>query len=133
MSSWALCLLRSRAHDLHSLLMVDFLGNNVHTVSDSGDPPVSATTASGASATASTAPGRLKGKARKETKKAKKQQQVQQPPSSSKPPKKYRVSTEEILRQADFLKNLGESLVMSKTVWAAFKEAIRGRQLSRLR
>jgi hypothetical protein len=38
------------------------------------------------------------------------------------------VSTAEILRQADFLKSLGEPLVMSKTVWGAFREAIRGCQ-----
>jgi hypothetical protein len=38
------------------------------------------------------------------------------------------VSTEEILRQADFLKNLGKALNMSRTVWNAFSDAIRSRQ-----
>jgi hypothetical protein len=91
---------------------------------------VSATTATAAPTTTPIAPGRLKGKARKEAKKTQEQQE-QQPRASqsgSEILRKYRVSTAEILRQADFFKSLGEPLVMSKTIWGAFREAIRGRQ-----
>ncbi len=40
----------------------------------------------------------------------------------------YKVSTEEILRQARYLENLHQDLVMSKPTWNAFKEAVRGRE-----
>lgn len=71
--------------------------------------------------------GRLKGKARKEAKK-KEQLQSQAPAPKIKASKTiYKVSTEEILRQARYLENLDQELVMSKPAWNAFKEAVRGR------
>ncbi|KAI4939653.1 uncharacterized protein J4E92_000939 [Alternaria infectoria] len=71
--------------------------------------------------------GRLKGKARKEAKK-KEQLQSQSPAPKIKASKTiYKVSTEEILRQARYLENLDQELVMSKPAWDAFKEAVRGR------
>ncbi|KAI4676776.1 uncharacterized protein J4E84_009370 [Alternaria hordeiaustralica] len=71
--------------------------------------------------------GRLKGKARKEAKK-KEQLQSQAPAPKIKASNTiYKVSTEEILRQARYLKNLDQELVMSKPAWNAFKEAVRGR------
>jgi hypothetical protein len=63
----------------------------------------------------------LKGKARKEAKKMQ-----EQPSQTSGIP--YKVSTEEILRQARYLESLHKDLVMSKLTWNAFKEAVRGRE-----
>lgn len=40
----------------------------------------------------------------------------------------YEVSTEEILRQVQYLKGLGEIIIMSKSIWCAFQGAVSGRQ-----
>jgi hypothetical protein len=80
-------------------------------------------------------PGRLKGEARIEAKKATHKAPAPAPtpapasvPTPKKAPATHIISTHELLRQAVFLSALGESLVMLKRVWCAFKEAIRGLQ-----
>jgi hypothetical protein len=73
--------------------------------------------------------GRLKGKARKV---AKQPQQAPLAAAAASAPKDtpitHKVTTEELLRHAKFFDALGESLLMPKTVWCAFKDAISGRQ-----
>lgn len=58
---------------------------------------------------------------------------MEQPQVQASSPKKnasrtsYEVPTEEILRRARYREDHGQELVMSRTVWNAFKEAVRGR------
>ncbi|KAI4709472.1 hypothetical protein J4E89_005488 [Alternaria sp. Ai002NY15] len=98
-------------------------GSNVQVGGDTNSRASAAATPT----SISTKTGRLKGKARKEAKK-KEQLQSQAPAPKIKASKTiYKVSTEEILRQARYLENLDQELVMSKPAWDAFKEAVRGR------
>ncbi|EFQ95078.1 hypothetical protein PTT_07022 [Pyrenophora teres f. teres 0-1] len=64
-------------------------------------------------------PGRLKGKARREAK----QNALKSASTTT-----YKISTEEILRQVQYLQNLGVSIVMSRNVSFAFRTSVRGRQ-----
>ncbi|RMZ70610.1 CFEM domain-containing [Pyrenophora seminiperda CCB06] len=92
-------------------------GNDVRTVSEQGLEAKPSTLS-----TANTKSGRLKGKARKAAK------LQEQNVDNSVETTTYEVTTEEIIRQARYLQNLGASIVMSRNAWRAFKEAVRGRQ-----
>ena len=70
--------------------------------------------------------GRSKGNARKNAKKS--NNVAAQATVSDEPGDPYKVSMGELLRLADYLKDLGQSLLMPKRTWRAFKEAIKGRQ-----
>ncbi|KAI4952089.1 hypothetical protein J4E91_003551 [Alternaria rosae] len=100
-------------------------GSNMQVTSNKNSNPLATPTQTSSTSSAKT--GRLKGKARKEAKK------MEQPQVQASSPKKnasrisYEVPTEEILRQARYLENFGQELVMSRSVWNAFKEAVRGR------
>ncbi|KAF2645848.1 hypothetical protein P280DRAFT_130505 [Massarina eburnea CBS 473.64] len=80
--------------------------------------------------------GKLKGRARtlarreaKSASKASSSSATATTSTATKPAKPYRLSTEEILRQARYLKDSGDTIIMPRRIHRAFKEAIKGRKL----
>ncbi|KAH5246660.1 hypothetical protein HBI42_133460 [Parastagonospora nodorum] len=77
--------------------------------------------------------GRLKGKARTEARekarKAKEAEALRVANEAAKQASEPRqVSTDELLRQGRYLRNLQGTIIMPKYIWRAYKDAIRGRQ-----